>query len=768
MLEAHRESSEALPSREMSADSQRDQTPYCSDACRNADQGASSSSTSAPFTSPLPAGMYSSPPRPKERRESAGGSPTKSPLIRPALRALPTVVGVVSAPAPGNDSSGFDKPVITITSGTKRDRRAFSFPDPPASESLTFARRHARQSTVMSPANKRSIMASLTPISQPDDKKLLRLKERKSAVSTGVNTPFGNDSVFCSTSDSSDDGIEHIEYKAASASAALTVPLLRQATLPPVAQPSTLPKFASEQFSTLRSQLSSGRTNSLHSREASHSPVAAIVASSASSRSREDIMSWARGVRSRPGTEEEDDEDRGRPRTRRLTSISSRPNEPLQESDEEGVEEDVSGSGLGTTPKGRIGSALSGLGMTYGVGSIVKALTADTTSPGKAQRSEARSVPAESPAGALTALPSAASVSRVAVFAHTNPSLPLEEATSQLHLGTTPTLSTMSLSELPDFSVQDTHDPAEIFTDDGGMSATSSNFVRRVSMAGKLPSRSYPQQSSLSNSVVQTPSVERPERHALPRPLVSTASALWTMTSYFTRFAPFSISSVMPFSAGDTPEPSTPAKSGIATPAKILPAAMEITQPRSQPDSPMNDAQELVRSLPMAIIPPPCSTDEDWERNRQRAQEQAQMAQQRSSRSRARSKSRRRDSHHRDRTRDEVSGHHGRRERRRSPSRDSSPSEWTFQRPVVSREPAIGSTNQAPDSDADVSGDEAQEESRGRRGRGMSVRGKHIGAKPYGNTALLGAEADAGAVSTGTETERGRGRSRSVRPSVRA
>ena len=470
----------------------------------------------------------------------------------------------------------------------------------------------------------------------------------------------------------------------------------------------------------------------------------------------------------------------------------------LQESDEDeaGVEEDVTGSGLGTTPKGRMGSALSGLGMTYGVGSIVKALTAATTSPSKAIRSDTHSTHApDSPAPPLTALPSAASVSRVAVFAHTNPSLPLEEATSQFHPGTTPTLSTLSFSEVVDFSVQGTHDQADIVTDDGGMSATSSTFARRVSMAGKMPPR--PQRHSLSNSSVHTPppaETPLPPRNGLPRPLVTTASALWSMTSYFARFAPFSIPLVTaPFSAGEVSGAGTPAKlkSGIATPAKVGAQAVEIPQPRSREDSPVEPAQELVRSLPMNIIPPVCSTDEDWERNRQRLQEQAQMAHQRSSRSRARSKSRRRgptnrieehdfdlarvDTAQEQRGRSSRLGREGResREPRRADSRSSSPGEWAvYRKAVISPEPAVGSTNQDPDADADVSADEGLDEPRGRRGRVSSLRRKGLAnfeAHPrLSKPGLAGQGDDQGAVSTATETERGRGRSRSVRPGARA
>lgn len=546
-------------------------------------------------------------------------------------------------------------------------------------------------------------MANLTPMSPTLDavkedhgKSENILAKRLNKSTGGQNTPgTAAESVFLSTSESSEDEAD--------------IPPKR-----PIA--STLPSPAtrvapSTQFSTLRSQLTLGRTNSLQTRSTSGSPVAAMVASSASSRSREDIISWAKAINSRNEADDnEEDPVRGRPRTRRIGSLAgaSQSTEPVPEDVEEDAEDSAS-AGYGTTPKGRIGSALAGLS------GYVKALTS-VTSPVRPSISR-KTTPGRPGSSTLdfTKHPSPAEVSKVAVVAST---MPLDEGAPVQYMGGgTPTLSTISFSEVVDPSVNGTHDHVEIATDDGGMSATSSGYARHSSIVHKMPRRS---------SFIPPPPV--PERQRAP--LRTTANAIWNLSTYISRFTPFSISSVI---APYVPPPDhserpsfTSTQVSSVSPALTTPtpeAAAPMPAARSRPDTPdLSPAQQLVRSVPMDIVIPPCPVGEDEEEHRLHAHAHAERSRMRSSRSRARERSKRRS---RDRDRSESAGR---------------TLEYYDPYPLEGLGKGLGMTIQDPDADADVSGDE--DVVRGGRGRGR--RRNSRGAKTEQDT-------------------RGRGRDRSVK-----
>ncbi|KAI9635913.1 uncharacterized protein MKK02DRAFT_33226 [Dioszegia hungarica] len=682
---------------------------YCSDACREADSGATPSSSKIPITSPVPPALYpSSSVKSLDRRRSSA-SPTKPSAPRPPLA---TRAATFLPPASEADFA----PVIPA--GAPRDRRAFSFPSAPNSPPMLFPLREHRKSTVLPAFARREIVANMTPKSpgltsvKEDGRRYKDILAKRLARSTGgANTPgTAPESVFLSTSESSD-GEDDEPIKPVG----ITPPLL------PVRAVSG--GSATAQVSTLRSHLSLGRTNSLQTRSTSTSPVAAMVASSASSRSREDIISWARSINRRDGDEAEDDKPRGRPRTKRISSLAWLPppsTEPLDDHvEEDEVVNDAGSTGLGTTPKGRIGSALAGLS-GYGMGSIVKALTS-VTSPSRPPALRKTTTPGRpgSSTADFAVTPSPAEVAKVAVVAST---MPYDDGPSYMGGGTA-TLSTVSFSEAIDPSVVGTHDHVDIVTDDGAMSASSSNFARRSNGRAKLSSRKG------SIGAVPPPLPER--QNALVRPAASTTSALWNLSSYFTRFAPFAISSVIsPYATAPIPprtsQPpsqmstvpttvtSTALTSPEAEPAEPLPAL------RSRPDSPDSPAQQLVRSVPMDIAIPACSVspeDVDIQANAHRSCVDRDRL--RSSRSRARSRS-----------------------RRRSRSRSSSAGR------VLDRETrnedlgkGVGMSNQGPDADADVSDEEGVADRR-RRGRERG-RGREVGDEK--------------------ERGRGRGRDRSVK-----
>lgn len=401
----------------------------------------------------------------------------------------------------------------------------------------------------------------------------------------GQSTPLDPESVFCSTSESEGEDVAP----------------LKLVSIPPPITSSTGPTSASlSRKSTKSSHLAARQTSpsitriDFHKRTNSQSPVAALVASSASSRSREDIISWAKAVGLRPKdtNEQEAEEERGRSRNRRTEALPSFT--PLSEPS--ALPEEPQEHCAGTTPKG-LGSTLAGLGIGgFGVGPIVKALTSSMSPPATQPKIERRATTL-----GLQSVPAPAEVSPIAVVTSSGgaaiPSSNPHDADAPPFYfgGGTPTLSTISFSEAVEPSINGTMDQAEIATDDAHSTAS---FARR---------------SSLPSKVFKAPSLKQTP---LPlRPITTTATAIWNISSYLRSFAPFSIASVIapyaPFAANeDGKNPS-----GVGTPAPIPeePAEEEeeadyrsspVPASRPQEEAAHTKAQELVRSFPMDIAVP--------------------------------------------------------------------------------------------------------------------------------------------------------------------
>ncbi|WVR03470.1 hypothetical protein IAU60_000461 [Kwoniella sp. DSM 27419] len=563
--------------------------PYCSDACRLKDTDLPTQETVPPLlTSPMPYGLLLSPKQP-----TPGLSPKRyrSPTRRPSIDPLAVM-----------SSSYRTKPV-------PRDRRAFSFPAIQATAPMAIKPSTSRRPTQTietlqfarkaNPISINSMAASpgLGPSSQGKVKGFTKLSK-----TTGANTPVFQDSVFCSTSESSDN--EAIDLKDKDVSPRkLPQPLApAQTTLraPSYKHRASMPNSFMPQSSAgstrLPTPLSTVRPP-LVTRK-SPSPVAAMIASSASSKSREDIVSWLNEVKRVPAKDCDSEQERlddtsrvrGRSRTRRevLANLPPPSTETIDDLDGEG-------GVYGTTPKGRIGSALAGLSTlgSLSVGPFVKALTggASSTSP----------YHVDSALG-LHAVPTPAGVSRVAITVATTS----EFDNDMLHMGgVTPTLSTVSLSEAID-PLTDNGDHMDFMTNTDDQSAAgSSSFVRRV----RSPSHGQPT-SVLTASAPKN----RPLKDSLPlKPIASTASAIWNLSSYLRSFAPFSIASAIAQPSTTTATVDVPVDSCTPTaapsPTKTFVNVQPLTAPvaatrahiKGEEESP---AQQMVRSLPMDIIIP--------------------------------------------------------------------------------------------------------------------------------------------------------------------
>lgn len=478
-----------------------------------------------------------------------------------------------------------------------RDRRAFSFPavqaEPPSQPLSIAQKREARLSqAVMMPFTRKAMGMSLAttpttpPIKEgpngtlraPGGQRRQSAFMRVSKSTGGANTPLDPESVFCSTSESEDEA-------GPSPMKLLSIPPMSTVTAASSTVPTSVPLSRRSTTSKSRGlEMSARQTPSIaridFARAGSQSPVAALVASSASSRSREDILSWARAVGFRPDGEQEAEEERGRSRTRRDGGLkaSTSINDNASPEDHQ----------AGTTPKGGLTSALAGLGIG-GLGPIVKALTS-SISPHPPQ------LLPDSASANLSADPSPPAVAPIDVITrvggvssqHTNPND--SDAPPFYFGGATPTLSTVSFSEAIDPSVNGTMDHVEIVTDDA---LSTASFVRRP----------QPPKLMKPSTVKQTP---------LPlRPITTTATAIWNMTTYIRSFAPFSISSVL--AAHAPPRASGKVVSGVATPAPILeePALEDASRssplpaPRVEEDMEIDtSAQDMVRSLPLDIAIP--------------------------------------------------------------------------------------------------------------------------------------------------------------------
>jgi hypothetical protein len=484
-----------------------------------------------------------------------------------------------------------------------RDRRAFSFPtiqSRAAQPVMAKDCKSRRSSNVLPPFARKPCLAATSLTSPVNRVDLLPLTcplhlALGSVRTTGRNMPPFSDSVIGSTWESSDDEPDK-------------PPLKPLAPIPraPRASTSTTTLHAATppddcRFSTLRSQrCSAGFNTHLRTSQASHSPVAAIVASSASSRSREDIISWAKAVVLHPDARSSDykDQPRGRSRTKRRETLAHLhpPSTELRDGHEE-----HDSTGACATSKRKIGSALAGLRMG-GVAPIVNAHTSVTTTTAPAKANP----PSPSPSQlCLQSVPAPAQISRVAVVATTSPGEDTHDATPAHSFGEAISpLSTISFSEVIERSVEDNHDALDIVMD--GQSAASSRFSGRPSMPLKPRRPSY-------SPTVPAPVLERRRRNSLPLlPIatIPTATTMWNLSVCLRSFAPFSISSVVspqpPFASVDPPDPaldsSTPSlvRSPPVPPVAPVPA-LRVESSREDAAPPVRD---FFRSLPMDILPP--------------------------------------------------------------------------------------------------------------------------------------------------------------------
>jgi hypothetical protein len=269
------------------------------------------------------------------------------------------------------------------------------------------------------------------------------------SATIGVKIPLFSDSIFCSTSESCEREPDKPPVKP-------LAPFPR----PPQASNNTTIIHASTlpddyPFSTLRSQVLGARSSAhLRTRGTSLSPVAGEVASYAGSRSREDIISWAKGICMRPNASSCDDEDRphGRSRTRGTfahlpPSITGLPDEY----------EEHDSTGRDTTRKVRNGSALDGLIMS-GIAPIVNALPSvtSTTIPPEPNASST-----STPGLRLHSVPAPAEISRVTVVATASTGEGSHDPPPAPFFGRqTSTLSSISYSEV--VTVGDNYDPVDI------------------------------------------------------------------------------------------------------------------------------------------------------------------------------------------------------------------------------------------------------------------------------------------------------------------
>lgn len=610
-------------------------------------------------------------------------SPVKKRLHRPPLAALPS--SAISI-----DLTGQKLPT--------RDRRAFSFPAlQPTGPLIPTTKRKARQSSNVLPPFARKppsiAIGWLSPFLAPPREHPRALGAIKPAKSTGgPDTPMDVDAVFCSTSDSGvDEGAEPI--KAPSVTSA-----------PSKAQ---RPFSLANHPSSIKSQLAIKQSQSQFSpRKNTQSPVAAQVASAASSRSREDILTWARAVdkgQTQDGAStSEDGRDqevkRGRSRTRHFETLA-RIDKPA---DNNHGDQDEENAGAGTTPKGRIESAFANLTIVgFGVVPIVKAFTSVATSPSPATAGSR-------PTGlGMQAVPAVTEVSRVAVVANTS-AAETDPSVRYYNPGATPTLSTISFSEAMDPSVvTDNPEHIDMVTDD--QQSSSSYFaLRRVTNSG--------QNRENRTAPFQLPKLPRPLR-----PIATTVTALWDISAYLTSFSPFSMPSIVTFRGRQTPA----AAAASATP-KIDPPTMAPGTAKAEPISAVraeqpdqSPKQQMVRSIPLDIA----SSVGGNARTDERIQEREVHEWLNQSASRSASRSRR---------------------RRASPS--PSP-------PAAVEDSAPPGHSRKWSYDAEGSDEEDEEQPRGR-----CRRGKALNCDEPRQTSDKGAS-----TSPGSSASRGRGRKRTVR-----
>lgn len=390
----------------------------------------------------------------------------------------------------------------------------------------------------------------------------------KLSKSTGANTP--NDSAIYSTSDSEGDKDSQPPHVYCSPIASVSV--LHPAPPRPMTRINPPPLGAGSHATSLSSQLHTARP-SLEAR--TQSPVARM--GSSSSRSREDIISWARGVDSRRRSCPDGAEELGhssstvrqpRGRQRRpdaLANLAPPSTEPLDEPAD-------------STPTGTFGGALN-----LSFGPVVNVFR--NVSLGSAP------VPQEHVSAlGLQTMPAPAEVSIVDVVVATRPR-ERDDEHGFFSTGDTPTLSTLSVSEAADPSTTtDFADTIESTTDDYSV----------ISSLGRGP------------APISTPTPHHPQarRKSSLRPIQSTATAIWNFSTYLRSLAPFTapfslVSAMAPAAKpvleeeepdAPTPEPTLHAPSPVPAPSRVASAAELV-----------DSVHDLVRSVPLDIVITPGS-----------------------------------------------------------------------------------------------------------------------------------------------------------------
>ncbi|KAL1405963.1 hypothetical protein Q8F55_007645 [Vanrija albida] len=553
----------------------RDQKPYCSEACRLKDtQPPEPIVETLQITSPLPPKLLSLPSPPNLSRQSSDRRRSSdkhkaTPVLTPLLTPLHD-----TAPLPADEHP------------RARDRRAFSFPASSENNSdsaLPFTRKA------------RAVNSNSRSLARSDARK-----------STGTNTP-AVESAFLPTSDSDNDQLRSPQSPSfAPLGAKRTTKARRNNPRSPLASPLGLHPSPPVPMSRLTfTELDAGGLNShpssspsqlptarpsLDGRRTSTSPVTRLASSS--SRSREDIITWARAV--------DHDGTVGRRAGRRadpLGHLTPPSTEPLDRP-------------MSSTPTA---GAFSTLG-SMTLGPVVKALRSVSlaVSPqpeGHATTSQPLTPLPETPSAlGLQSVPAPATLSIVDVVVATRPT---EADTSFFANCPTPTLSTNS-------RLSEAQDPM-YGTDFGETLETATDDFSVISSLGLAPlsPRAQPQ-SPLSPLQAQ----RRKSSIAL-RPIQSTASAIWSISSYLRSFAPFTA----PFSLAATSQPVTEAVDSpvVETVPLAPPAATSPVPTAGRAGSPetvtVDPARELVRSVPMDIVVLPGSKAQQATRERQRERE---------------------------------------------------------------------------------------------------------------------------------------------------
>lgn len=552
---------------------------YCSDACRLEDsQPSGSPNNHVDITAPVPAGFFSA-------------SRVEARSDRPSL--IPTDV--------------FEEPQAKMS---LRDRRAYSFPAELAEpavkrsgsrrqtqtqETLQFVRKSSGQ--VLGMNSHRSPNLGPTPVGAGARPKGFG----KLSKTTGNNTPIVSDSVFCSNSESSDnevaDGVDYLYRESAILKKRLSKTTDDTLRLPKAPVPRRLSTNLGYEPSSYHSRPSLVPSHSHPLGAKPASPVAHIIATSIGSRSRDDIVSWLNEVKRSP-------------KDTTLDSISRSQADMLTPTQErmEWVEEGK----MGTTPQGRLGSALAGFSTLRGLsdiqtlanapsgsGTVYKALSVPS-------HASSTAAPISDPEGLalMQASPSQAEVSRVAVMNQPG--------------GATPTLSTISLSDLME-PLTDAGENVDFMTDEQSASGSSS-FARHRLSAVVSGSQRQGRGTGWGDLQGKTAEEEKGAQTPSPlRPLANTAQAIWNLSNYIRSFAPLSIASVfVPSKRSESPTPpaSRSATAGPCPPRQEsssssssqsqdqisfvtpLPAARQPSDPNQSP------IQAMVRSLPMDIANP--------------------------------------------------------------------------------------------------------------------------------------------------------------------